>query len=301
MNNALKAHISLFSAQLIYAMNYSIAKDLMPTHIGPVALVALRIAGACLLFWILSLFTRKESLDVGDLKKMAILAIFGVFINQVFFIYGLSLTKPINSAIIMISNPIMVILFTLIVFKERITLLKISGLLFGIAGAVTLLLFRGNFEFGSETLAGDFMTLINASSWAVFVVMAKPYMQKYHTVTVMKWIFLFGLIYITPLGIYELPDVNWDAMTTDVYLAIGFVVVATTFLAYLLNTYALKALSSTVVSMYIYLQPFLATLFAVFLGKDSLTPIKILSAILIISGVYMVSYKKKKVITENIE
>lgn len=300
MSNTLKAHIALFSAQLIYAMNYSIAKDLMPNHISPLALVFLRISGACLLFWLLSLFSRKESLDVGDLKKMAILAVFGVFVNQVFFIYGLSLTKPINSAIIMISNPIMVIVFTLIVFKERITFLKVTGLMLGIAGAVTLLLFKGNFEFGSETLAGDFMTLINASSWAVFVVMAKPYMQKYQTVTVMKWIFSFGLLYMLPFGIYDLPNVKWNEFTSDVYLAIGFVVVATTFLAYLLNTYALKALSSTVVSMYIYLQPFLATLFAVFLGKDSLTPIKILSAILIISGVYMVSYKKNKKTLDNI-
>ena len=181
----------MFAAQVIYALNYSIAKDLMPDHIGPLALVLLRIGGAGLLFWILSLFVKKESLHKGDLKKMALLALFGVFINQVFFIYGLSLTKPINSAIIMISNPIMVILFTLIVFKERITILKISGLLLGIVGAVTLLLFKGNFEFGSETIAGDMLTLINASSWAVFVVMAKPYMQKYQTVTVMKWIFLF--------------------------------------------------------------------------------------------------------------
>lgn len=294
MSNAVKAHISLFSAQLIYALNYTIAKDLMPNHIGPLALVFLRISGACLLFWLLSLFSRKESLDVGDLKKMAILAVFGIFINQVFFIYGLNLTKPINSAIIMISNPIMVIVFTLIVFKEQITFLKVSGLSLGIVGAITLLLFKGNFEPGSETIIGDVMTLINASSWAVFVVMAKPYMQKYQTVTVMKWIFLFGLIYMTPLGIYDLPNVKWHEMTSDVYLAIGFVVVATTFLAYLLNTYALKALSSTVVSMYIYLQPFLATIFAVFLGKDTLTPIKILSAVLIISGVYMVSYKKKQ-------
>lgn len=201
----------------------------------------------------------------------------------------------------MISNPIMVIIFTLIVFKERITILKISGLLMGVAGAVTLLLFKGNFEFGSETLVGDAMTLINASSWAVFVVMAKPYMQKYHTVTVMKWIFLFGLIYMTPLGIYDLPHVNWGALTSETYLAIGFVVVATTFLAYLLNTYALKALSSTVVSMYIYLQPFLATLFAVFLGKDNLTPIKIVSAILIIVGVYMVSYKTKNQLTNKLQ
>ncbi len=264
----------------------------MPTHIGPFALVFVRIAGACALFWLLSLFSRKESLDVGDLKKMAMLAVFGVFINQVFFIYGLSLTHPINSAIIMISNPIMVIVFTLIVFKERITTLKITGLLLGIVGALTLMLFKGNFQFGSETIAGDVMTLINASSWAVFIVMAKPYMQKYQTVTVMKWIFLFGLIYITPFGIYDMPHVKWAELSRNVYLAIGFVVVATTFLAYLLNTYALKALSPSVVSMYIYTQPFLATIFAVILGKDTLTPIKVLSAIFIIIGVYLVSYRK---------
>lgn len=299
MNDSLKAHFSLFSAQLIYAMNYIIAKDLMPVHISPLALVFLRMSGACILFWLLSLFTAREKLDIGDLKKMAILALFGVFINQTFFIYGLNLTHPINSAIIMISNPIMVLVFTLIVFKEKITLLKISGLSLGIAGAMILLLFRGNFEFGSETIIGDAMTLINSASWAVFVVMAKPYMMKYQTVTVMKWVFLFGTIYMTPLGIYDIPHVKWHEMSANVWLAIAFVVIATTFFAYLLNTYALKALSSTVVSTYIYLQPFMTTIFAVFLGKDNLTPIKILAAFFIISGVYMVSFKKKTSITNN--
>jgi len=294
VTNTLKAHISLFAAQVIYAANYSIAKDLMPVHIGPLALVLLRIAGAGALFWLLALFTKKESLAKGDLKKMAILALFGVFINQVFFIYGLSLTKPINSAIIMISNPIMVIVFTLIVLKERITILKISGLLLGIIGAVTLLLFKGNFEFGSETITGDMMTLINATSWAVFVVMAKPYMQKYQTVTVMKWIFLFGFIYMFPVGIGDLLKTEWVTWDGNVLFGVTFVVVATTFLAYLLNTYALKDLSPSVVSMYIYTQPFLATLFAVFLGKDILTPTKILSAVFIIAGVYLVSMKPSK-------
>lgn len=266
----------------------------MPVHITPLALVFLRMSGACVLFWTLSLFSKQEKLDIGDLKKMAFLALFGVFINQTFFIYGLNLTHPINSAIIMISNPIMVLIFTLIVFKEKITLLKISGLGIGITGALILLLFRGNFEFGSETIIGDAMTLINSASWAVFVVMAKPYMMKYRTVTVMKWVFLFGTIYMTPLGIYDLPHVNWSKMDTNVWLAIAFVVVATTFFAYLLNTYALKALSSTVVSTYIYLQPFMTTIFAVILGKDNLTLIKIIAAFLIISGVYMVSLKTKK-------
>ena len=291
MSPTTKAHISLFLAQVIYALNYSIAKDVMPIYIKPLALVMLRILGAFFLFWILSFFLKPEKVEKADLKKIALLAIFGVVINQAFFIYGLSLTKPINSAIIMISNPIAVMLFTIVMFKEKITALKLTGLGLGIAGALTLLLFRGSFSFGSETIVGDMMTLVNSLSWGVFVVMAKPYMIKYHTVTVMKWVFLFGLIYFCPIGLPYLIEVQWALMPSNIVFGLFFIVFATTFLAYLLNMYALKALSSSVVSMYIYFQPFLATLFAVWLGKDEITPIKIVSAILIILGVYLASRK----------
>jgi drug/metabolite transporter (DMT)-like permease len=296
MNSNLKAHISLFTAQVIYALNYSIAKDLMPTYIKPLGLVMMRITGALLLFWVLSFFSKKESLQKGDLKKMMLLALFGVAVNQAFFIYGLSLTKPINSAIIMVSNPIAVMLFTIIVFKEKFTALKLTGLAFGVIGALALLLFKahGQFAIGSDTITGDLMTLVNSLSWASFVVMAKPYMQKYQTVTVMKWIFLFGFIYMCPFGMPDLISVSWNSLSSQTIFAMAFVVVATTFLVYLLNTYALKALSSSVVSMYIYLQPFLATVIAIYLGKDELTPLKIVSAMLIISGVYLASRKKKE-------
>lgn len=295
MTSSFKAHISLFLAQVIYALNYSIAKDLMPNHIKPLGLVMMRITGACLLFWLVSMFSKSEKLEKGDLKKLMFLAVFGVAVNQIFFIWGLSLTKPINSAIIMVSNPIAVIVFTIIVFKERITILKLTGLSLGIIGALTLLLFKahGSFAIGSETMVGDLMTLINSLSWAVFVVMAKPYMQKYQTVTVMKWIFLFGFIYICPFGTLDLIAVEWSNLSGQTIFAMSFVVIATTFLAYLLNTYALKALSSSVVSMYIYLQPFLATVIAVLLGKDELTVIKVISGSLIITGVYLASLKKK--------
>jgi len=295
MKSSFKAHIALFFAQLIYALNYSIAKDLMPLYIKPLGLVMMRIAGALILFWILSLFSKKEKIETNDLKKMMVLAFFGVAVNQAFFIYGLSLTNPINSAIIMVSNPIAVMLFTIFLFKERFTIYKLSGLAFGITGALTLLLFNGNgsFAFGSDTIKGDVMTLINSLSWAVFVVMAKPYMQKYQTVTVMKWIFLFGFIYILPFGMPDLLNVEWTKLPSITIFAMAFVVIATTFFAYLLNTYALKELSSSVVSMYIYLQPFLATTIAIALGKDEITIIKIISASLIISGVYIASVKKK--------
>ncbi|MGE0568822.1 MAG: DMT family transporter, partial [Bacteroidia bacterium] len=180
-------HIALLIAQVVYAMNYSIAKDLMPAFIQPLGLVLFRVIGACILFWILSLFTKHEKVDKKDLKRIAVLTLFGVIINQVFFIWGLSITTPINSAIIMISNPIMVFIFTLIVLKERITIFKASGLILAIIGAYIILSFRGNFQFGSETLVGDAMTLLNAASWAVFVVGSKPLYAKYSPVTVMKW------------------------------------------------------------------------------------------------------------------
>lgn len=294
MTNTLKGHIALFAAQIIYAMNYSIAKDLMPEFIGPLALVFLRIIGAAVLFWILSLFVKTQKVEKADMKKMLWLAIFGVVVNQVFFIYGLSITTPINSSIIMISNPIMVFIFGIIVLKDRITGLKISGLILAITGAFLILRFRGNFEVGSDTIAGDMMTLINSTSWAIFVVMVKPIMMKYNTVTAMRWMFLFGSIYILPIGLYDTLQTDWSIFTGHALFAVFFVVVATTFLAYLLNIYGLQSLSPSVVSMYIYLQPFLATSFAILLGKDTLTPTKVLSGILIIAGLYLVNLKTKK-------
>ncbi len=294
MTDSVKAHVSLFAAQVIYALNYSIAKDLMPNYIGPGALVLLRVLGACILFWTVAMFLPAEKPEKNHYVKFMLLAVFGVACNQLCFIFGLNLTKPINSAIIMTSNPIVVTIFTLIILKERLTILKVSGIVLGISGALTLMLLSGkSFGFGNETAMGDLLTLINSCSWAVFVVMAKPYMHRYQTVTVMKWIFIFGLFFVTPFGFEDLKHTNFSAFTGQAWFALFFVVVAVTFFAYLLNTYALKALSPSTVSAYIYTQPFLATLFALLFGKDELTLYKIIAGSLIIIGVYLAGKKQK--------
>jgi drug/metabolite transporter (DMT)-like permease len=296
LTKALKGHIALFVAQIIYALNYSVAKGLMPTFIHPLALVFSRVIGAAILFWLLSLFVKTQKVEKKDMKRIALLALFGIVINQVFFIYGLSITTPINSSIIMISNPIMVFIFTLFILKERVTVLKVTGLMLAILGAVMILRYRGNFEVGSDTIAGDLMTLLNSASWAVFVVMVKPIMMKYNTTTAMRWLFLFGSIFIVPIGLVETLHTNWEAFTGHAVFAIFFVIVATTFFAYFLNIYGLQELSPNTVSAYIYLQPFLASLFAILIGEDKLTPTKLLSGILIILGLYLVNKKTKKVI-----
>ena len=294
MNNSVKAHLSLLTAQIIYALNYSIAKGLMPTFIGPAGLVFMRVSGACFLFWILSLFTEREKVPKAHLIKFMVLAVFGVSCNQLCFIYGLHLSRPINSAIIMTITPIVVTIFTLLILKERFSFLKVIGLALGIGGALTLLVSNGkSFQINNQTALGDLLTLINACSWAIFVVMVKPYMQCYKTVTVMKWIFFFGLFLVLPFAWNDLTKVDFVMFTSHAWFALFFVVVGTTFMAYLLNTYSLKELSPSTVSAYIYLQPFLAVLFALLLKKDELSVLKLVSGSLIITGVYLTGLKSK--------
>jgi drug/metabolite transporter (DMT)-like permease len=291
MKKSLWAHVCLFLAQVIYALNYSIAKDLMPQNNGPIeplALVFLRITGAGILFWLIGLFI-PEKIDKKDFIKLLLLAALGVAINQGFFIYGLSKTEPINSAIIMISSPISVLLLSVYFFKEQINVKKIAGIGIGVTGALTLLLFNRSFEIGSNTLTGDFFTLINSISWACFMIMAKPMLEKYNTITVMKWLFAIGFIYFFPFGIKDVTEIKYTALSAGVWWSLGFVVVGTTFFAYLLNTFALKKLSSSVVASYIYIQPFLASIIATIWGKDELYAKKIVAGILIICGVWLVS------------
>ncbi len=297
LTNSQKGHFSLFLAQVIYAMNYSVAKDIMPNYLHPVSLVYLRIIGAAILFWLISftITNNYPKTESSDIKKMFYLSLFGVVINQFFFIYGLSITTPINSAIIMISNPIIVFLLGFFIFNnatQHFNWKKWLGLLFGILGALTLILFKGNFSFGSTTWLGDVMTLLNSASWAIFLIYGKEMLQKYHTVTVMKWLFLFGSIILMPLSLYFLMNENWTSIPVHIWGAISFVVIATTFIAYLLNTYGLKLLSTSVVSMYIYIQPFLATLFAILLGKDNINATKILAGCFVLLGIYLVNTKK---------
>ncbi|MFL5764459.1 MAG: DMT family transporter [Bacteroidia bacterium] len=296
MNKIVQAHLALIAVNLIYGANYSIAKEVMPEHVQPFAFVLMRVGGALVLFWLVSALFIREKIDKKDLPRLALLAVFGVACNQLLFLKGLSITTPINASIIMISNPIVVLLIAAAVLRERISVNKLIGIGLGISGALLLLLFNKSFSFGSKTITGDGMILVNSISWALYLVLVKPLMQKYNTFTIVKWVFLFGFLYVLPFGYNEFSVIHWSGFTPKIWFDVTFVVIGTTFFAYVLNTYALRELSPSVVSIYIYLQPFLATLFAVFLYQnDTLDLLKITAAVLIIFGVYLVSMPFKKV------
>ena len=296
MINNILPHLALFLVNLIYALNYSIAKDVMPDYIGPSGFILLRVIGGSLLFFLTYIFFIKENVELKDMVRLLFCGLFGVAINQLFFFEGLNLTTPINAAIIMTVSPILVIIFSAIIIKEKITIRKLLGIFLGIVGAATLILKSGSISIDNAFFVGNILIFINATSYSIYLVLVKTLMTKYNPITVMFYVFSFGLIFVLPFGLNELLEVNTQSFSKIIYLKVSFVVICTTFLAYLFNAFALKTLNPSVVSTYIYLQPVLASVVAIFLKSDSLDFIKILSALFIFSAVYLVSIPTKKTI-----
>ena len=290
-------HIALFAVNLIYALNYSIAKDVMPDYIGPSGFILLRVIGGSFLFFLTYIFFIKEKVNSSDIVRLIFCGLFGVAINQLFFFEGLNLTTPINAAIIMTVSPILVIVFSAIIIKEKITIRKIFGIFLGLTGAATLILKSGAISLDNDYFIGNFLVFVNATSYSIYLVIVKGLMTKYNPITVMFYVFSFGLIFVFPFGISELSNVSLEIFTLEIFLKVGFVVICTTFLAYLFNAFALKSLNPSVVSIYIYLQPVLATVIAIILKSDSLDLIKIISSAFIFSAVFLVSMPSKKSIT----
>jgi drug/metabolite transporter (DMT)-like permease len=297
LNRIFLSHAALFIVNLIYALNYSIAKDVMPDYIEPSGFILLRVIGGSLLFFFTYLFFVKERVKKQDVFRLMLCGLFGVAINQLFFFEGLNLTTPINAAIIMTISPVLVIIISAIMIKEKITIRKIIGIFLGIIGACVLILNSGDISFENNFFVGNILVLINATSYAVYLVLVKTLMKRYNPITVMFYVFIFGLIFVLPFGIDEIQKIELVTFTEEIYLKICFVVICTTFIAYMFNAFALKSLNPSVVSVYIYLQPLLASLIAIALKSDSLSLVKILSAIFIFSAVFLVSIPSKKVIT----
>lgn len=300
MNKRVAAHIALVLVNVIYAANYLIAKGIMPDYIGPSGFIFFRVTGSVLLFILLGSFI-KEKVDKKDFGRLILAGLFGVAINQLLFFNGLNLTSPINASIIMTSNPILVLIISHIMLKEVITKNKILGVLIGGLGAVFLLISTKQASTGHASFSGDLMVFINAMSYGVYLVIVKPLLAKYKPITVIMWVFIFGWCFVLPFGINQALEVDWQSLPSSIIWGVVYVIIFTTFLAYLFNIFALKIVSPSVASTYIYLQPVLAGLFSYLVDNylhnengysQDITWFKLLCTLMIFTGVYLVSKRK---------
>lgn len=294
MNNRNFALIAVFLVQLLYGLNYTFAKFAMNEgFVKPFGFVLLRVLGATILFWILGAFMPKEKIDKNDYKLFLLAAIFGVATNMLLFLKGLELTTPIHASVIITITPIIILLFSSFFLKERVTGLKILGVILGFAGAVILTIYGESNRIGDNVLLGNIMVFINAISYSIYIIIIKKLTVKYHPFTFIKWLFLFGLFLVLPFGYGEMQEIQWHTFTPYAYFSVGFVIVGATFATYLLNPLALVKLKASTVGTFIYLQPVIAGVFAIFMGFDSINVVKIVAMLLIFTGVYLVSKSPK--------
>jgi len=294
------AHLALSFVSLFYGLNYIIAKEAMQAEILPLTLTFLRIFCVFVLLWLAHLVLKnKEKVDRKDIFKLFICGLTGCTINQSFFLLGLSKTSPINAAIIVICTPVVVLLFSYLMLKEKITLKKAIGIFLGLAGSLILILGGAGNENTTGSLFGNLLIAVNVISYSFYLVYVKSLMAKYKPFTVLKWVFLFGLIGFLPFAINDVLQTNWQSITPKQWLAISYVILFGTLGTYSLNIYALKRVNASLVGFYIYFQLIIATTFAIIIGRDSLDWIKIISSTLIFIAIFMVSdisfSKQKKV------
>ncbi|MBP6557634.1 MAG: DMT family transporter [Flavobacterium sp.] len=286
------ALLAAMMVSLIYGVSFTIAKDVMPTYIKPFGFILLRVLGATILFWLVSFFGPKEKIQRNDFPRIIAAAFFGVALNMLTFFKGLSYTSPISSAVIMVTTPIIVLILSAIIMKERMETRKIFGILLGLFGTGFLILYGKSMGNATNAMLGNFLVFINAVSYGFYLIVVKKLMDKYNAFTFVKWIYTFGLLMVIPFGWSEYQEIQWQTIPTIILWEIGFVVVFTTFFTYLFNLVSMRELKPTTVAVFIYLQPLFATIFAMSLGKDQLTWVKVLSAVLIFVGVFLVTKKK---------
>ena len=301
MNSNIKAHAAVLAGNFFFGAGVVAVKHLIPDVMPPLALNVLRVGVALILFWFMFLLKpTTASIKKKHVPLFLLCAITGIVINQILFIKGTSLTSGIHTSLLALSTPIAITIFAFFLLKQKPTITKIAGLVLGIAGALVLILVK-NIAEADSSVKGDLFIIGNAISYALYLVIVTPLMETYKPIHVIRWVFLFGACFIIPIGFNDFTKINWQYFLWHHWFALGFMVIGSTFLSYLSMVYGIAKLGASTVASYIYTQPVFATITSMILFGEKITLVKIVAALLIFSGVYLVNKKLTPAIENGIE
>jgi len=289
MNVRTLALLAVFSTAIIYGVSYTVAKDLMPVYIQPYALIFFRVTGAAVLFWIVGFFVKSKKIEQVDYIRLFICALLGTSVNMLFFYKGLNTALPIVASAIGVVTPLIVFVFSLILGKEKLEKTKILGLLIGLGAAFVLITYKQDLQGGAAAVIGNFYVFLNAAFYGLYLVIVKDLLAKYNPIHLIKWMYTLSILIVFPFAYAELCLIDWIAMPRSIYIELFFVVVFTTFINYLFNLIGLMHLKPTTVSVFVYLHPVFASMYALFVGSDTLSLVKVGTTLVIFLGVYLVT------------
>lgn len=296
---ALKGHLAIFFANIIFGLNIPISKIVMPEYVSSYALAFFRTTGALLFFWTISLFVKWEKVPLRDIGKLAGASIFGVLLNQMLYVVGLEYASPVETAVVVTFTPILTMLLSAFFLREPISWMKAGGVFLGLSGAVLMIV--GKYIWGGETLEsgrnslfGILLCLASGIFYAVYLTAFRNVVAKYKPVTVMRWMFFFSALFSTPFLYRFAAAVDYSNIPSSAYLCLVYVVFMATGVTYLLIPISQKSLRPTVLSVYNYIQPITATCVALILGQDTFGWVKALATLLVFAGVFLVTRSKSR-------
>ena len=292
----LTGHLACFVAYAIFGVNIIVCKDLTGGKlISPIAIFTLRSLGAGALFWILSLFLPKEKVETRDLPKIFLAAFLGYFVTQLTFLVAIPEITPMHCSIISSLSPIYTMFIAALVLKEPITFRKVGGVLLSLSGILFLIFNNtGNAGGGMESsIFGIVLMLINGFAFSLYLGAFRPLIARYSIITFMKWIFLFSALMSLPLSLKEIATLQWNTIPQMQLWELAFLIICATCICYFLIPLGQKRIRPTLVSMYSYVQPIIATAISIVAGMEVLSWQKILAAAMVFAGVFVVSQSKK--------
>lgn len=295
--NSILGHLACFTAYTIFGLNIVVCKDLTSSGaISPIALFTIRSLGAGALFWLISLFLPKQSVERRDLPKIFAASVLGFFLTQMCFLMAISRITPMDCSIITSLSPIYTMFIAAYALKEPLSTQKIGGVMLSLCGIIYLILnsVTSTATAIETTPVGVLLMIGNSLCFSLYLGIFKPTIAKYSVVTFMKWTFLFASLLSLPFSVKELFTIDYAALPTSFITELAFLVICATFITYFLIPVGQKILRPTLVSMYSYVQPIIAIVVSIYVGMDTLSWQKVIAAITVFTGVILVSYSRKK-------
>lgn len=293
MKKNIQGHLFALSANILWGLMAPIGKSAL-TEFSPLSVTTFRMVGAAACFWLLSLFCKREQVDHRDLLKMFFAALFALVFNQGVYIFGLSMTSPINASIVTTTLPIVTMVVAAIYLKEPVTNKKVLGIFVGALGALILITSSRAAANGNGSIFGDLLCLAAQISFSIYLTIFKGLSQRYSPITLNKWMFVYASICYIPFSYRDVAAIEWSGISVSALLQVGYVVVGGSFLAYIFIMSAQRLLRPTVVSMYNYMQPIVASTVAIILGLGVFSPEKGVAIALVFLGVYIVTQSKSR-------
>ena len=285
----------MFGACAGWGLMSPVGKDAMLHGFDGITMVSFRVAGACLLFWIASLFAQKEQVPWRDRLMFIGAALTGLLFNQCCFTIGLSITSPINASIVTTSMPIFAMILAALILREPITGKKALGVLMGCSGALILILSSAaHADARVGDIRGDLLCLFAQFSFALYLSLFNPLIKRYNVFTVNKYMFSWATLMLLPLSSYHVYGVISQPIPLLTWIEVGYVVVCGTFFCYILTMIGQRTLRPTVVSVYNYVQPIVAVAASLIMGISTMKLTHVLAVVLVFSGVWLVVKSKSR-------